>query len=65
MNGEQPQRTFCIIDSGDNPKRDALLKPDAISISFDMLVPENLNRQYFDIDTTEPYTIMPYIELIK
>ncbi len=65
MKGEQPQRTFCIIDSGDNAKHDALLKPDAISISFDMLVPENLNRRYFDIDTTVPYTIMPYTELIK
>ncbi len=65
MNGDKPQRTFCIIDSGDNAKRDALLKPHAISISFDMLVPENLNRQYFDIDTSTPYTIMAYTELIK
>ncbi len=65
MNGDKPQRTFCIIDSGDNAKREALLKPHAISISFDMLVPENLNRQYFDIDTSTPYTIMAYTELIK
>lgn len=65
MNGDKPQRTFCIIDSGDNDKRDALMKPSAISISFDMLVPENLNRQYFDIDTSTPYTIMAYTELIK
>ncbi len=65
MAGDQPQLTFRFVNPEDTAALHALSKPNSISISFDMLVPGNLNSDYYNIDTTRPYTVMSYGELLK
>jgi len=65
MNGDKPQRIFCFVNPADTPALRALAKPACIAISFDMLVPENLNRAYYDIDTSRPYTVTSYEAFMK
>lgn len=65
MNGDKPQLTFRFVSPADSAALQALAKPNSISISFDMLVPANLNHEYYNIDTTRPYSVMSYSELMK
>jgi hypothetical protein len=65
MNGDKPQLLFHFVSPDDTAALQALAKPTSISISFDMLVPRNLNHKYYNIDTTRPYTVMAYEDLLK
>jgi hypothetical protein len=65
MYREQPQLTFRFVNPDDTALLRGIKAPSSISISFDMLVPKNLNFDYFEIDTTRPYVVMTYDELFK
>ena len=65
MNGEVPQRTFIFVNRTDNAKQiEQLAKPNCVYL-WDEIALARLNTQYFNFDTTHPYRVMTYEELMK
>jgi hypothetical protein len=65
QNGDNPQLTFRFVARNDTATFRELAKPKYTSISFDYILPENLNSEYYNIDTTTSYTITSYEDLFK
>lgn len=63
MENDIPQRTVYIFHRG---MEDTTMKNPAMFIGcFHNYKPAEINREYFDIDTTKPYTLMTFTELMK
>jgi len=66
MNGDIPNRTFVFIDSLYNePVKQLITTGKGFYNIGDMLPLNDLKHEYFNIDTTQPYKVMLYEDLIK
>ncbi len=65
MKGDKPQLTFCFVNKDDSQTLEILKNPKGFYDAYYSLSPENINHNYFIIDTTQPYQIMTYQELFK
>jgi hypothetical protein len=65
MNGDKPQLTFLFVNKDNKELISKLSTATCIAVSFGIAQPRDLNREYFAIDTTHPYQIMNYEELLK
>ena len=65
MEDDKPQRTFLFVNPDDKQVL-SLLKQPAIFYDAFLGSPCNgLNKEYFQVDSTQPYQVMTYAELLK
>ncbi len=65
MNGDDPKRTFCFVGRDDTKTINELSSVGSFYNVWNTLSYKDLNRAYFNIDTTSPYKIMSYEELFR
>ena len=65
MKKDDPQITFMFIDTADKSVMSQLSNPKMVYLSFEIVNPQTWNFEYFKPDTSHPYTIMSYKELMK
>ena len=65
MAGEKPQRTFTFVNPGDSRTLELLKNPKGFYDAYFDFPCSNLNKEYFVIDSTKPYQVMTYAELLK
>jgi len=65
IDGDKPQRTFCIVNKDDKEALLAMSYPSVIFTTFEASAPKDFNREYFSMDSTHPYQVMTYSELMK
>jgi hypothetical protein len=64
LKGERPQRTFIFANS-DELKADLKTGKDTLIGCWDLRGPGQVNNRYFDADTTTPYIVESYTDLMK
>lgn len=65
MSGDDPKRTFCFIGKNDAKTINDISTVGSFYNVWNTLSYKDLNRQYFNIDTTAPYRVMSYEELFR
>jgi len=65
IEGDKQQLTFFIINADDKKILGKLNDPKSFFDAFYITPCSVLNKEYFNLDTTKPYQIMTYSELIK
>jgi len=63
--GDMQQRTFFMISDDDTAVRKNAAEPVVFMTAFGPVTQKDWNTNYFNIDTTQPYTVMTYNELMK
>ena len=64
-NGDNPHITFRFVYRDDSAALTCMKEPACLSLRFACLKPQELTKDYFRIDTTTPYSLMTYAELMK
>ncbi len=62
MDGDKPQLTFMFVNPGDKRVLDCLKDPKGF---FDAYANFPCSQLYFNVDSTKPYQVMTYAELLK
>ena len=62
---DKPQLTFLFVNPDDKQTIEELNNPKDFYHAWMMFPYKDLNKQYFNIDTTKPYQIMTYAEFLK
>ena len=65
QDGDKPERTFLFVNPDDKQTIGELNSRRDFYHAWTMLPYSDLNKAYFDIDTTKPYQIMTYAEFMK
>jgi hypothetical protein len=65
MNSDTLQRTFAFINRDEKQTIADLTNPKNTYLVFSMMQPGSINNRYFNIDTTTPYRVMEYKELMR
>ncbi len=65
MNGDNPQLTFLFANPDDKNLLSRLNDPQNFNALWEIIPHGLLNKECFSIDTTKPYVVMTYAELLK
>ena len=65
MDGDKPQLTFIFVNPDDKNTLAQLKTPGGFFNAWGIMPSRDLNPRYFSIDTTHPYQVMTYDELMK
>ena len=65
LDGDHPQLTFTFVYPGDKDMINRLKDRKSFNALWEMRPYTALNKEYFSIDTTTPYSVMTYAELLK
>ena len=65
IDGDKPQLTFLFVNPDDKKTMEELNNTKGFYHAWMMLSYKDLNKEYFNIDTTKPYQIMTYAEFLK
>ena len=65
MDGNKPQLTFLFVNADDKKTIEELNSTRDFYHAWMMLPYNDLNKEYFNIDTTKPYQVMTYGEFLK
>lgn len=65
MQHDAPQLTFAFVNAADTAMLEQLKNPKIVLASFGVMTPEDWNYKYFSPDTTKPYVITTYNELLS
>ena len=65
IENDSPMLSFIFVNNADSTLLRSLSNKLVLDVSGDMLLPEQMNYEYFRIDTSHPYTVMTYEELMK
>ncbi len=63
--GDKPQLTFFFINKDDKELIHTISDTKGIYNHWNMMYKKDLNKDYFEIDTTHPYQVMTYEEFMK
>jgi hypothetical protein len=64
MQGDEPQYTFIVVNPDDRETLQAIKSSHCLFL-FDSTGGRKLNTRYFNVDTTQSYTVMTYKELMN
>lgn len=65
MNGDKPHITFCTISTEDEHAIKKLKNSDSFWDNFNTISAKGLNPEYYHLDTTTPYQLMTFEEILK
>ena len=65
MEGDKPQLTFMFVNPDDKRVLEVLKDPNGFFDSYTNFPCSQLNKEYFQVDSTKPYQVMSYAELLK
>ncbi len=65
MNGDHTQFTCRFVRTADTAALKDIAQKDKISFDFGTILYSELNTEYFSVDTSKPYVLMTYEELMK
>ena len=65
MDGNKPQLTFLFVNPDEKQIMENIKNPKLFVEAFGGFPSSLLNKDYFQVDSTKPYTVMTYAELLK
>jgi hypothetical protein len=65
IDGDKPQLTFFFVNRDDQKTLNNIKSPNGFYNGWSVCPQSQLNPRYFSIDTTRPYTVMSYGDLMK